>query len=118
MVKQKNNISICKPTKFVIGIRTCGVDTCKAGYKGEFEDVNPITLSRKVIQLMGDQFTGNREYLPMYEYWLACRILKGLEFDKEKLLRDIDESDKIIQKFNMVKDKQSEEGRQSILPQA
>jgi len=118
MVKQKDNISISKPTKFVIGIRTCGVDTCKVGYNGEFEDVNPITLSRRVIQLMGDQFTGNREYLPMYEYWLACRVLKGLEFDKERLLKDIDESDKTIQKFNMVKDKQSKEGRHGIPPQA
>ena len=35
-------MNIAKPGNFVVGIRSCGLDTCKGGYKGEIKDKNWI----------------------------------------------------------------------------
>lgn len=100
MKKQKNNISISRPTKFVIGIRNAGLDSCNAYFKGQFENSNPINLGLQICNLMGDQFAGE-QFKPNFEYWLACRILKGLDFDRNKLFNDIDNCIETIKKFDL-----------------
>jgi hypothetical protein len=64
------------------------MDSFSSGYK-PMEDTNAIKLAGKVVNCMGKGFAG--EQAPYFLYQLTCYILHNLEFNKDKLLKDIDE---------------------------
>ncbi len=84
----KEKLKVAEPTKFILHIQKCGTDTLSSNYK-QIEHDNPVILGLKGVKIMSDNFAPNHK--PFFEYLLACSILKGLEFDKTKLSKDIEE---------------------------
>jgi len=78
-----------EPTEFMVRLSDCGTDTMRAGYK-RMKSKNAIILAHRVVKHMVRDFVGE-EHAPAVNYFLACSILSGLEFDKKNLLKDIKE---------------------------
>jgi len=92
-------LNVKKPSKFQILIQNCGTDSLNGSYK-KFEHNNPIILGTKVVNIMANDFAG-KEHSPYFSYYLACAILKGLDFDKKKLFEDIENIQDRIKKLTL-----------------
>ena len=92
-------LNVKMPSKFQILIQNCGTDSLNGSYK-KLENKNPIVLGTKVVNIMANDFAG-KEHSPYFSYYLACAILKGLDFDKEKLFGDIDSIQDKIKKLTL-----------------
>jgi hypothetical protein len=86
---------IAKPKQFQIKVANCGTNTCNATFN-VIKDKNPIILSDIVVrEIMSKQFC-TKEAQPMFLYYLACKILRRIKFDKKNLLGDIEKIDELI----------------------
>lgn len=86
--KEVGKLEVSQPTKFILHISKCGTDTFSSHYK-QIEHDNPVILGLNGIKIMVDGFASKKAQ-PFYQYLLACSILNGLEFDKRKLMDDIE----------------------------
>jgi hypothetical protein len=102
-------IKLAKPNFFQVQISNCGTDACNGSYK-QIENKNPVILGRTVVSMLGDNFAPPN-YKPLFEYYIACAILKGLEYDKEKLFRDIDNIQDTIKGLSLEEKKEVKDGR-------
>jgi len=84
----KKGLKVAQPTKFILCISKCGTDTLSGNYK-QIEHDNPILLALNGVKIITDGIAP-KESQPFCQYLLACAILKGLDFDKTKLLDDIE----------------------------
>ena len=92
-------LNVKKPSKFQILIQNCGTDSLNGSHE-KFEHKNPILLGLKVVNIMAQDFAG-KEYLPYFRYYLACAILKELDFKKDKLFEDINSIQDRIKKLTL-----------------
>jgi hypothetical protein len=92
-------INVKMPNKFQILIQNCGTDSLNGSYK-KLENKNPIILGKQVVDIMANDFAG-KEYSPLFSYYLACGILKGLDFERDKLFADIDSIQDKIKKLTL-----------------
>lgn len=84
----KKKLSVAEPTKFILHISKCGTDTLNSGYN-QIENDNPILLGLNGVKIISDGISP-KENQPFCQYLIACALLKGLEFDKTKLIGDIE----------------------------
>lgn len=83
-----SNLKPAEPTKFILHISKCGTDTFSQNYK-PMEHDNPILLGLNGNKIICDGLAP-KSAQPFYQYLLACALLKGLTFDKTKLIDDIE----------------------------
>lgn len=83
-----------KPNKFILHISKCGTDTKNYKYS-PIENDNAVILGLKGVKVMANSFI-NKEGIAFYEYLLACALLKGLNFDKNRLFDDINDVSNIM----------------------
>lgn len=88
-----------QPSKFILHISKCGTDTSSM-YHNQINHDNPIILALKGVRMMGESFAP-KEKIPFFEYLLACAILKGLQFDRKKVLEDVDGIAGIIKNLSL-----------------
>ena len=92
-------LNVSAPSKFQISVQNCGTDSLNGSYK-KLENKNPIILGKQVVDIMANDFAG-KEHSPFFSYYLACAILKGLDFERDKLFADIDSIQDKIKKLTL-----------------
>lgn len=98
-----------KPKRFQILIQNCGTDSFNGSYK-RIDNTNPILLGKQVANIMGNDFAG-KQYSSHFKYYLACILLKELEFDKNNLFEDINSINEKIKRLDLKQKSKTSSGK-------